>query len=126
MNCPTTHSIKKFNRKPSTKYAPPGEYMSTITAIEPASGYRLGDAFVFKYQLVSTVSGQQFEKTEIILNDANSERLGAILCNLPDAGASLSNIEDLIGLQETVTLENVVVNGKKFTNITSRRYVGFV
>ena len=126
MNFPTTHSIKKFNSKPSTKYAPPGEYSSTIITIEPAPGYRSGDAFVFKYQLVSTTSGQQFEKTEIILNDANSERLGAILNNLPDAGASLANIEELIGLQETVLLENVVINGKKFTNITSRRYVGFV
>lgn len=123
---PINHAIKNFNRKTNTKFAPAGEYESIITSIKPAPSYREGDAFIFCYRLTCTSSGQQYDKSEIILNDTQNNRFNMILSNLPDNGASLTCIEDLIGLQEILILENIVDNGLKYTNITGRRYVGFV
>ena len=125
MPYPLNFAKKNIETTTSKRSAPPGVYDSVLVHIEPAPGYVPGDGYLFTYQLTSEKTGQRFEKTETFLNDSCNERFITIVDEVTNGGFELSDVEDLLGLHERVTLAYEAVRGRSYLNITEREFIDF-
>ena len=102
----------------------PGEYTSTVIKIEEAPSYKAGDAYKITYLMSSTEDSREFEKSEIFINSMQNERTAKLINDWKNDGFIVNNIEDILGVMESVTLEYEVIRGNPYLNITKRNFVG--
>lgn len=114
--------IKRSN---STKKnsAKPGSHPSKVVKVSDADGYAKGEAFWLWYELEN--DGKMVEYSEFFLNDTANDRTGELDEYLKEHGVIINSPEELIGLQEVLTLEKQVRNGKSYLNVANRKFVSW-
>lgn len=116
-------SFAPLGKISNNKKVLPGTYDSTVVAIVPAQGWAEGKAFEFTYKL-KTNSGET-EKKEVFVNSLKNPRTLEFVKYLANNGVEIESLEEVLGLKEQLTFEFDEINGVKYLNITSRRYISF-
>lgn len=125
MKHPITHAIKNLNISTSTSSLRVGTYDSVLVDVQPNEKFIDGAAYTFKYELTDPQTGEKFEKSETIINDARNKRFNTILKNLKNKGIIVTNFEDFVGMKERVTLKYEPVGGRSYLNIVDREFIEF-
>ena len=110
---------KKSKRKNAV---PAGHYSSTLVGVRNADGYSENEAVVVRYELKND-RGDIFAFEELFLNDLDNPRTEKFDSYLSENGVVLNSFEDLIGLEEELTLEKQVRSGCSYMNIVKRDFI---
>ena len=117
------NNMKKI-KEPNLKKPVPGTYRSEIVSAEFDPRYADNDAFKIVYALEND-QNQMFLFSEVFYNEPHAKRTWDFIEELEEYGADSENFITFIGFKEIVTLQYVVVDGRRFLNITSRGPLGF-
>ena len=109
-----------FSKK---KTARSGKHPSYIYGVSDAEGYAKGEAFWLHYKL--NCDGDEVEYAEFFLNDTSNDRTDKLDRYLQENGIFINSPEDLVGLEEVLTLEKQTRDGRSYLNVTDREFVGW-
>ena len=114
--------IKRSNST-KQKTAKPGNHPSKVVKVSGADGYAEGEAFWLHYEL--DCDGKVVEYKEFFLNDTTNHRTDELDLYLKKNGIIINNPEELVGLQEVLTLEKQARDGRSYLNVTKREFVAW-
>ena len=112
--------VKKKSKKKNA--VPTGDYHSTIVGVRNADGYSENEAIVVRYELKDD-KGNVFTFEEHFLNDLDNPRTEKFDTYLSKNGVALNSFEDLVGLEEELTLEKQVRAGRTYVNVVKRDFI---
>ena len=110
---------KKSQRKNAV---PAGHYSSTVVGVRNADGYSENEAIVVSHKLKND-KGDIFTFEEHFLNDLENPRTEEFDSYLNKNGVVLYSFEDLVGLEEELTLEKQVRAGRTYVNVVKRDFI---
>lgn len=111
-----------FNKKTTvTKKTQPGVYDSRIDKIMATPRYPIEVSFDVWYKLTSRETGEVFDFKERYINSDENPRTATFIDVLEGYGIEVNDFENLIGVEEVVTLDWEIVGGNPYVNIVDRR-----
>lgn len=115
--------IFKRSGSSAKKTATAKDYSSIVKAVHAADGYDEGDAYRLIYELKD--GDNVIEYSEFFLNDTANPRTKALDDYLTENGVIIEKFEDLVGLEEVLTLVKQTHNGRSYLNVGKRKFVNW-
>lgn len=103
------------------KKAQPGVYDSRIDKIMATPRYPIEISFDVYYILTNRETGEEYEFKERYVNSDENPRTSEFIDAMEGYGVDLDDFENLIGVEEEVTLDWEIVGGNPYVNIVDRR-----
>lgn len=111
-----------FSKKTTvTKKAQPGVYNSKIDKIVATPDYPIEVSFDIYYKLTDRETGEGYDFKERYVNSDENPRTAEFIDVLEGYGIEVNDFENLIGVEEVVTLDWEIVGGNPYVNIVDRR-----
>ncbi len=111
-----------FNKKTETKKkAQPGVYDSRIDKIVATPGYPIDVSFDIWYKLTKRETSETYDFKERYVNSDENPRTATLIDIMESYGVALDDFDNLVGVEEVVTLDWEIVGGNPYVNIVDRR-----
>lgn len=115
--------IIKRGRSSNKKTAQAKRYPSIVVKVKAAEGYAEGDAYKLFYELKD--GDDVIEYSEFFLNDTANPRTKEFDDYLAKNNVMIEKFEDLVGLEEFLTLVKQTHNGRRYLNVETREFVNW-